>query len=113
MTKEYAIKLLKLAKAELEWDYPLDYQIALDMAIKALEQELCESSIQPKLSVDRVCDILVEMFETPCDYRFNDIDIDDFMCDDDYCEHHCSYVGKGECWKRFFEKYDKFSKESD
>lgn len=39
MTDEEAIETLKVAKSEIEWEYPMDYQIALDKAIKALEQE--------------------------------------------------------------------------
>ena len=39
MTNEEAIETLKVAKSEIEWEYPMDYQIALDKAIKALEQE--------------------------------------------------------------------------
>ncbi len=39
MTNREAADLIKLAKTEIEWDYSLDYQVALDMAIKALEQE--------------------------------------------------------------------------
>ena len=31
------IKTLKIAKAEVEWNYPLDYQIAFDEAIKIIE----------------------------------------------------------------------------
>lgn len=48
MTKKEAISLLKLAKAEIEWEYPLDYQLALDMAIEALKQE----SILDKIRVE-------------------------------------------------------------
>ena len=39
MTNEEVIETLKVAKSEIEWEYPMDYQIALDKAIKALEQE--------------------------------------------------------------------------
>lgn len=39
MTNDEAIETLKVAKSEIEWEYPMDYQIALDKAIKALEQE--------------------------------------------------------------------------
>ena len=39
MNKEEVIETLKVAKSEIEWEYPMDYQIALDKAIKALEQE--------------------------------------------------------------------------
>lgn len=40
MTIIDAIELIKIAKAEIEWEYPLDYQIAFDEAIKALEEKL-------------------------------------------------------------------------
>ena len=37
MTNEEAIKTLELAKAEVEWNYPLDYVIAIDKGIEALK----------------------------------------------------------------------------
>lgn len=40
MTYEKAIKIIKVAKAEVEWNYPLDYQIAFDTAIEALEKQI-------------------------------------------------------------------------
>lgn len=36
MNNNEAIELLKVAKADVEWNYPLDYQPALDKAIAAL-----------------------------------------------------------------------------
>ena len=33
------IDSLEIAKAEVEWNYPIDYQIALDNAIAALKQK--------------------------------------------------------------------------
>jgi rRNA maturation endonuclease Nob1 len=39
MTNKEAIEVIKLALAQVEWDYPMDYAVAFDMAIKALEQE--------------------------------------------------------------------------
>ena len=48
MTKEEAIKMIEIAKAEIEWDYPLDYQIAFDMAIEALKL-----SNEPQISIDK------------------------------------------------------------
>lgn len=39
MTPEKAIEIIKIAKAEVEWEYPLDYQIAFDVAIEALENQ--------------------------------------------------------------------------
>lgn len=40
MTPEEAIKTIELAKAEVEWEYPMDYAIAFEMAIKALEKQI-------------------------------------------------------------------------
>lgn len=37
MTPEEAIKTIQVAIAEVEWNYPLDYAIAFETAIKALE----------------------------------------------------------------------------
>ena len=37
MTLEEAISTIEIAKAECEWNAPLDYQIAFDMAIEALK----------------------------------------------------------------------------
>ena len=38
MTPKEAIKILEIAKAEVEWNYPLDYAIAIDTAIEALQK---------------------------------------------------------------------------
>lgn len=35
-----AIKILQVAKAEIEWTAPLEYQEAIDMAIEALEKQI-------------------------------------------------------------------------
>ena len=41
MTNREAIEVIKLAQAQVEWEYPMDYAAAFDMAISALqEQEL-------------------------------------------------------------------------
>lgn len=40
MTNEEAIKILELAKAEVEWQYPLDICIAIDKAIEVLGIDL-------------------------------------------------------------------------
>lgn len=38
MTEKEAIKVIEIAIAEVEWDYPLDYAVAFETAIKALEE---------------------------------------------------------------------------
>lgn len=35
-----AIEVLEAAKAEVEWSYPLDYAINIDLAIEALKKEI-------------------------------------------------------------------------
>ena len=36
MTNQEAIEIIKTAIAQVEWDYPMDYAAAFDMAVKAL-----------------------------------------------------------------------------
>lgn len=45
MTPKEAIKILEVAKAEVEWNYPLDYAIAIDTAIEALEKQIPKKPI--------------------------------------------------------------------
>lgn len=39
MTNQEAIDIIKNAIAQVEWDYPMDYAAAFDMAIEALEKQ--------------------------------------------------------------------------
>ena len=45
MTPKEAIKILEIAKAEVEWNYPLEYAIAIDTAIEALEKQIPKKPI--------------------------------------------------------------------
>ena len=40
MTKEETIKTIKTAIAEVEWNYPMDYTVAFEMAIETLEKQI-------------------------------------------------------------------------
>lgn len=40
MNYEEAIKTIEIAIAEVEWDYPMDYAVAFEMAISALEKQM-------------------------------------------------------------------------
>lgn len=40
MTPQEAIKTIKVATSEVEWDYPMDYTVAFEEAIKALEKQM-------------------------------------------------------------------------
>lgn len=48
MTPKEAIKILEIAKTEVEWNYPLDYAIAIDTAIEALEKQIPKKPITTK-----------------------------------------------------------------
>ena len=43
MTPQEAIDTIKIAIAEVEWDYPMDYAVAFEEAIKALEKQIPKS----------------------------------------------------------------------
>lgn len=45
MTAEEAIKTIQVAIAEVEWNYPLDYSIAFETAIEALEKQIPKKPI--------------------------------------------------------------------
>lgn len=40
MTNKEAIKTIKTAVAEVEWNYPMDYAIAFEMAACAIEKQI-------------------------------------------------------------------------
>lgn len=40
MTNEEAIKTIKIAIAEVEWNYPMDYAVVFEVAISALEKQI-------------------------------------------------------------------------
>ena len=46
MKPEEAIEIIKVAIAEVEWNYPMDYTVAFEEAIMALENQI------PKKPVD-------------------------------------------------------------
>lgn len=45
MANQDAIRIIKTAIAEIEWEYPMEYAAAFDRAIEVLEQEPCEDAI--------------------------------------------------------------------
>lgn len=40
MTYQEAIDIIKIAIAEVEWNYPMEYAIAFEKAIEALEKQM-------------------------------------------------------------------------
>ena len=48
MTTQEAIETLKLMQGQVEWDYPMDYSVAVDMAVDALQKQIPEpAEIKP------------------------------------------------------------------
>ena len=46
MTPQEAIKNIEIAIAEVEWEYPMEYAIAFEIAIKALEKQMPKKPIK-------------------------------------------------------------------
>ena len=45
MTAKEAIKTIQVAVAEVEWEYPLDYSIAFETAIEALDKQIAKKPV--------------------------------------------------------------------
>lgn len=78
MTPEEVIKTLEVAKAEVEWNYPMDYAVAIDEAIKAVEKQIPKKPITLKedaLDGYNVCPVCLIYQDTPycavCGQRLN------------------------------------------
>lgn len=76
MKPEEAIKTIKIALAEVEWDYPMDYTVAFEEAIEALEKQIPKKPkhIYETIPECPVCGLAVQ-YPFPCrcgqmiDYR--------------------------------------------
>ena len=71
MNLKEVIKTLELAKAEVEWDYPMDYAVAIDEAIKAIDKQIPKEPIGDLHSVPHyrcpTCKCTVSMYNTQHD----------------------------------------------
>ena len=54
MNLKEVIKTLELAKAEVEWNYPMDYAVAIDEAIEAIDKQI------PKNGFKNECGCIVD-----------------------------------------------------
>lgn len=72
MSNQEAVALLTVAKAEVEWEYPLDYQLAFDKAIGVLNKwqqlketitEIKENNKFEKEDVTLMCKFLLNYME--------------------------------------------------
>ena len=46
MTPEEAIKTIQVAIAEVEWEYPMNYSVAFETAIEALEKQIPKKPVE-------------------------------------------------------------------
>lgn len=97
MTAEEAIKILEVAKAECEWNAPLDYQTAFDMAIEALQNSPTQMSgtsalISREEAIDLVYDCEDE-FGKDVVFRFADYlrGLPSAQPEIIYCKNCCHY----------------------
>jgi len=49
MTTQEAIEIMKLMQGQVEWDYPMEYAVAMDMAVDALQKRMPE---KPMISIN-------------------------------------------------------------
>lgn len=72
MNLEEVIKTLKIAKVEVEWNYPMDYAVAIDEAIKAVEKQIPKKpEIKDEYYVCPVCGVYQETSEGNPPYCIN------------------------------------------
>ena len=60
MTNQEAIDIIKTAIAQVEWDYPINYAAAFDLAIKAMKKQET-----PAVPLDRLCEWLEDNASLP------------------------------------------------
>lgn len=73
MTEREAIEIIKTAKADVEWNYPLDYSIAFDTAIEALEKQIPKKPINKENNYQRnvgLCPCCKEIIDDWEDYKY-------------------------------------------
>ena len=72
MNLKEVIKTLELAKAEVEWNYPMDYAVAIDEAIKAIDKQIPKKpEIEGEYYVCPVCGVYQETSEGNPPYCIN------------------------------------------
>lgn len=76
MTDKEAIEIIKVARAEVEWEYPMEYAAAFDRAIEALEREPC-NEILSKIR-EEVYRLHREGFLLGLEYKMIDLIIERF-----------------------------------
>ena len=88
MTNQEAISAIETAKGECEWNAPLDYQIAFDIAIRALRKQIPQRPIL--IHSDGEEEYLCPVCKKPFGY----------------CHAYCAYCGQSLDWSEFVKKWE-------
>ena len=88
MNAQETIDTMKVAIAEVEWNYPLDYAIAFEEAIKALEKQIPEKPI----NVEK------HYYRCPCCKQVLDVSDDDIFVYENLTPMYCSKCGQALDW---------------
>lgn len=87
MTYKEAIKTIQIAKAEVEWNYPMDYVIAFDKAIEALEKQIPK---KPTKKIGAECGMHhKKLFYHSCPTCGKPVEVDDDEYWDTICYPTC------------------------
>lgn len=66
MTNEEAIRVLNVARVECEWNAPLDYQTAFDVAIESIEKQISKKPEDLKPVKNAAGHIFSKSGKCPC-----------------------------------------------
>ena len=66
MTPQEAIETIKVAIAEVEWNYPMNYAVAFEKAIEALEKQIPinQTEVKRVITKDRLLNSLFAQIQT-------------------------------------------------
>ena len=99
MSNQEAIEIIELARAQIEWDYPMDYAVAFDMAISAIKaQDVPDINVGDMISRQTVrykLAALVNEFEEILSH-IREHEVDDSICG--LCEYDGAYIGQSGDW---------------
>ena len=67
MTNEEAISTIKIAIAEVEWNYPMNYAVAFETTFSALEKQIPKKpNIYDKFEHHCECGAIVKTYQNYC-----------------------------------------------
>lgn len=68
MTPQETIKTIKIAIAEVEWNYPMEYAVAFENAITSLEKQIPKKTVKGNIITGNdYCPICHYFVQPPCE----------------------------------------------